>query len=65
MKDDLVILHPDGGIASQIAFVALGLAFEQKGIKVKYDLSWFAGGAKGFWNPSNGYDKVYDINQNT
>lgn len=61
MKDDLVILHPDGGIASQIAFVALGLAFEQKGVKVKYDLSWFAGGAKGFWNPSNGYDKVYDI----
>ena len=48
MKDDLVILHPDGGIASQIAFVALGLAFEQKGAKVKYDLSCLQRGLRDF-----------------
>lgn len=61
MKDDLVIIRVDGGIASQIAFITLGLAFEEKGIKVKYDLSWFEESGKGFFNPSKSYDKVYDV----
>ncbi|WP_279386179.1 hypothetical protein [Helicobacter cinaedi] len=41
MEDNLIIIRVDGGIASQIAFVALGKAFEEKGYRVKYDLSWF------------------------
>lgn len=61
MKDDLVIIRVDGGIGSQIAFIALGLAFEEKGIKVKYDLGWFEESGKGFFNPSKSYDKVYDL----
>ena len=40
MKDNLIIIRVDGGIASQIGFVALGKAFEEKGYQVKYDLSW-------------------------
>lgn len=62
MKDDLIIIRVDGGIASQIAFIALGLAFEQKGAKVKYDLSWFEDFGTGFFNPSKSYDKVYNVN---
>lgn len=61
MKDNLVIIRVDGGIASQIAFITLGLAFEEKGIKVKYDLSWFEESGKGFFNPSKNYDKTYDV----
>ena len=42
--DDLIIVRVDGGICSQIAFVAFGLAlqrtFENKA-RVKFDLSWF------------------------
>ena len=41
MEDNLIIVRVDGGIASQIGFVALGKAFEEKGYQVKYDLSWF------------------------
>ncbi|MDE7174549.1 MAG: alpha-1,2-fucosyltransferase [Helicobacter sp.] len=62
MKDNLVIIRVDGGIGSQITFITLGLAFEEKGIKVKYDLSWFEESGKKFFNPSVGYDKDYDIN---
>lgn len=61
MKDDLVIIRVDGGIGSQIAFITLGLAFEEKGIRVKYDLSWFEESGKGFFNPSKSYDKDYDV----
>lgn len=61
MKDDLVIIKVDGGIGSQIAFITLGLAFEEKGIRVKYDLSWFEESGKGFFNPSKSYDKTYDV----
>lgn len=61
MKDDLVIIRVDGGIGSQIAFIALGFAFEEKGIEVKYDLGWFEESGKGFFNPSKSYDKVYDL----
>ena len=37
----LVIVRIDGGICSQIAFLALGKYMEDKGYRVKYDLSWF------------------------
>ena len=36
-----VIVRSDGGICSQIAFYLLGRYLEDKGFKVKYDLSWF------------------------
>ena len=61
MKDDLVIIKADGGIASQIWFLCLGLAFEQKGYKVKYDLTWFETEGKGFYNQGKSYDDSYDI----
>ena len=61
MKDDLVIIKADGGIASQIQFLCLGLAFEQKGYKVKYDLTWFETEGKGFYNQEKSYDDSYDI----
>ena len=61
MKDDLVIIKADGGIASQIQFLCLGLAFEQKGYKVKYDLTWFETDGKGFYNQEKSYDDSYDI----
>ena len=35
------IVYIDGGICSQLAFYARGLAFERAGYKVKYDLGWF------------------------
>lgn len=40
-NDDLIIIRSDGGICSQIDFVALGQYFADKGYEVKYDLSWF------------------------
>lgn len=40
-KNNLIIIKPDGGICSQIAFINMGRYFEEKGYKVKYDLSWF------------------------
>lgn len=61
MKDNLTIIRVDGGIASQIGFVALGKAFEEKGYQVKYDLSWFETSGKGFYNTTNGYDRIYDL----
>ncbi|WP_233704025.1 hypothetical protein [Helicobacter mesocricetorum] len=61
MSDNLVIIRVDGGISSQISFVALGEAFELRGYEVQYDLSWFEEQGVGFYNPSNGYDKVYDV----
>lgn len=62
MDKNLVIIKPDGGICSQISFVALGLAFVKKGFRVKYDLSWFKNHGSGFYGTHNGYDKAYDIN---
>lgn len=61
MQDNLIIIRADGGIASQISFVALGKAFEELGYKVKYDLGWFDSVAKGFYNTTNGYDKEYNL----
>ena len=61
MQDNLIIIRVDGGIASQISFVALGKAFEELGHKVKYDLGWFDSVAKGFYNTTNGYDKEYNL----
>lgn len=61
MKDDLIIIRVDGGIASQIWFLCLGLAFEQKGYKVKYDLTWFETKGKGFYNQEKSYDDSYDV----
>jgi len=40
-KEKFVIVRVDGGIASQIAFYALGKYYIDKGYKVKFDLSWF------------------------
>lgn len=40
-KEKFVIVRVDGGIASQIAFYALGQYYMDKGYKVKFDLSWF------------------------
>ena len=61
MRKDLVIIRVDGGIASQISFVALGLEFESRGYKVKYDLSWFDEFGNGIYNEQNGYDRSYNI----
>lgn len=61
MKDDCIIIRVDGGIASQIQFLCLGLAFERKGYKVKYDLTWFETMGKGFYNQEKGYNDTYDI----
>ena len=36
-----VIIRVDGGLCSQIAFAALGKFFEDKGYRVKYDLTWY------------------------
>lgn len=38
---DLIVIRVDGGICSQIAFVALGLQLQTLGNRVKYDLSWY------------------------
>ncbi len=40
-QNKFIIIRSDGGICSQISFHALGRYFENKGFKVKYDLSWF------------------------
>lgn len=40
-KDNLIIIRIDGGASSQIAFWALGKFFEDKGYKVKYDMTWY------------------------
>lgn len=42
---DLIVIRVDGGICSQISFVALGLHLQRKfgaAVRVKYDLSWFS-----------------------
>lgn len=61
MRDDLVIIRVDGGIASQIDFIALGLEFEARGHKVKYDISWYDECGEGAYNMENGYDKSYNL----
>lgn len=61
MQDNLVIIRVDGGIASQLSFVALGKAFEEKGCRVKYDIEWFENEGKGFYNTTNGYDRIYNL----
>jgi len=41
---DLIVVRVDGGICSQIMFVALGLHLKQKfgdAVRIKYDLTWF------------------------
>lgn len=38
---NLVVIRVDGGICSQIVFVALGLQLEERGFEVRYDLSFF------------------------
>lgn len=40
-KDNFIIIKSDGGICSQISFYALGLSLKEKGVKVKFDLTWF------------------------
>ena len=40
-RDDKIVIRVDGGICSQIAFVALGLDLAGRGNKVLFDLSWF------------------------
>lgn len=40
-KNNLIIIHTDGGAASQVDFCALGKFFEDKGYRVKYDITWF------------------------
>lgn len=41
MQEDLVIICTDGGAGSQVEFCALGKFFEDKGHRVKYDMTWF------------------------
>lgn len=42
MLDNVVIVRVDGGICSQVEFVALGLYLSRRfNVKIKYDLSWF------------------------
>lgn len=39
---DSIVIRVDGGICSQVAFVALGLWLQRENrVKIKYDLSWF------------------------
>ncbi len=38
---NLIVVRNEGGLASQIAFWALGYEFTQLGYKVKFDNSWF------------------------
>lgn len=40
-RDDKIVMRVDGGLCSQIAFVALGLDLADRGNKVLFDLSWF------------------------
>ncbi len=40
-EDNLVVIRNEGGLASQIAFWALGHEFTQLGFNVKFDNSWF------------------------
>lgn len=61
MRDDFIIIRVDGGIGSQIGFIALGMAFQEKGYKVKYDLSWFETEGKGFYNTEKSYNENYDV----
>lgn len=43
---DQIVIRIDGGLCSQILFVALGLHLKNRGLTVKYDLSWFKACAK-------------------
>ena len=40
-EDNLVVIRNEGGLASQIAFWALGHEFTQLGFNVRFDNSWF------------------------
>lgn len=45
MRDNLIVVRVDGGICSQINFVAFGLALQERlgaSFEVKFDLGWFA-----------------------
>ena len=61
MQDNLIIIRVDGGIASQIGFVALGKAFEERGCRVKYDIGWFESSGRKYYSMSKGYDKDYNL----
>lgn len=41
IKEKIIIISVDGGIASQIGQYVLGDYYVKKGYKVKYDLTWF------------------------
>lgn len=41
VRNDLIIIRIDGGIASQMLFYVLGLYYQDKGFEVKYDISLF------------------------
>ena len=57
---NLIIIRTDGGISSQIAFYSLGRYLEDKGYKVKYDITWF----KEYSKDCNGvFARNYDINK--
>lgn len=40
-EDQICVIRVDGGICSQLAFVAYGIVESRPGVVVKYDLTWF------------------------
>lgn len=61
MKKDLVIVRVDGGVVSQLHFVALGKMFEKQGFEVKYDISWYEKDSHHFYSKDKGYDRDYTL----
>lgn len=41
MNEQVCVIRVDGGICSQLAFVAYGIAAARTGERIKYDLTWF------------------------
>ena len=44
--DPVVIIMVDGGLCSVMTKYVVGECFRKRGIRVKYDLSWFAAGGR-------------------
>jgi len=54
----LIVIRTDGGICSQIAFLALGKFYEDLKYRVKYDLSWFETHGK---DMNGQFDRNFDL----
>lgn len=58
VSKDLIVIRSDGGICSQIAFLALGKFYEDLNHCVKYDLSWFETHGK---DMNGEFDRNFDL----